>query len=246
VRDVRTGVPLAKRSKAGLYVPSRWVNPDKERYREWVWKKLSENARTIFGGNGKLRRGLSFVSLVGNEMEETRWFLEHHPFFRPEQLLAVDYWPEEGRGRISSEVARELGVPSENLFLDYPLKNVMQVLRVRHKVAVINADMTHAMTMESMRSEFAPLVVSLKRCYDRTGECFLFYNTAAEVINSAKIGRESKVVEKWLESRQVLTDYFDEPEYRDRDLLLPDWLSYPGTHKTTRMFCFCIHLRKGE
>jgi hypothetical protein len=178
-------------------------------------------------------------------MEETRWFLEKRPWFSPGQLLAVDYCPEDGKGSIKPEKARKLGVPRGNIFLDYPLKNALQMLRVSHKVAVINADTTYATTMDSMRVELAPLVVSLKRCCDKVGECFLFFNSAAEIINSPRIRGEARETYRWLDE-DMPREYFDEPEYRGLKVRSSEWYTYRGISATTRMFCFCLHLTRRE
>lgn len=239
-------VPLAKHSHKGLYEPSHWEVESKESYRKWVAEKIYANAKTILGRDKKLHKDLSFVSLTGNEMAETKWFLKHFPFFQPSQLLAVDYDSGDGKGKIDPLIAAQIGVPRENLFVDYPLKNTLQMLRVRHKIAIINADLICALTMDTMRTEVAPLIVSFKRSYDKVGECFMFVNMTAECVNIRDIREGAKVVYEWLDSRQILRDYFDEPEYFGRDILLDNWFTGKGTGETTRMFCFCLHMVKGE
>ena len=237
---------LAKHSHKAFYATSHWDVRSKESYRKWVAEKMLANSRTILGKNKKLLPDLCWVSLTGNEMAETKWFLKHYPFFNPEQLLAVDYDGEDGRGKIDPQIAAQIGVPPEHLFVDYPLKNALQMLRVRYKIAIINADLTCALTIDTIRAEVAPLIVSLKRSYDKVGECFLFVNMAAECVNIPAIKEGAEKVYEWLDSRQILRDYFDEPEYRDKNVLLENWFTDKGINKTTRMFCFCLHLFKGK
>ena len=237
-------VPLAKHSHKGLYTPSHWDVESKESYRKWVAEKIVIHSKTILGRDKKLHSNLFWVSLTGNEMAETKWFLKHYPFFNPKQLLAVDYNRDEGKGQIDPQVAAQIGVPPEHLFVDYPLKNALQMLRVRYKIAIINADLTCSLMLDTIRTEVAPLIVSFKRSYDKVGECFLFVNMAAECVNIPTIKPGAKEVYDWLDSRQILRDYFDEPDYRGRDLLLGEWYTGQGINKTTRMFCFCLHLVK--
>ena len=246
LNTVKKKIPPSSHSPECLYVPKHWDRETKARWRRWVRDTIRKNAITILGKNGKLKKGLSFVSLTGKEMEETKWFLNNKPFFHPEQLIAVDWRFDTRRGEIDMDIARELGVPEENIYLDYPLKYSLRTIRVKHRVAIINADLTCTTSMESMRSEVGPLTESLKRCYEKVGECFLFCNTTSDMLNKPSIPREAKVVYDWLNTRQILEDYFSEPEYRNKNLLVKKWFRYNGTGSNTEMFCFGLHLNKGE
>ena len=225
-----------------MYEPGFWASESKVKHRQWIYDRLMERSKVAIK-NGKLRPDLHFVSLTGWELTETEWFLQHAPFFLPSQLIAVDYRkgkPE--KSMIDPVIAKRLGVPKANCLVGTPLKNVLQKLRITHNVAVINADTIVATIEPTIRHELAPLITSFKRCYDKTGECFLFFNTVADIARNKKIAAGVDWVYKWLESRQIVEDYFSEPEYRNCEVLVPEWLAYQGHNTSTRMFCFCLHL----